>query len=84
MGAASSCASVLVMAMYVSSDRVKGLYSNPHLLLLICPLLLYWIMRIWFIAHRGQLDHDPIMFALRDRVSHAVAVCTGVILVLAV
>jgi 4-hydroxybenzoate polyprenyltransferase len=84
MGAASSCASVLVMAMYVSSDRVKGLYSNPHLLLLICPLLLYWIMRIWFIAHRGQLDHDPIMFALRDRVSHAVAVCTGVILFLAV
>jgi 4-hydroxybenzoate polyprenyltransferase len=72
LGIASGYIATLVFALYISSDKVSGLYRNPQVLWAIVVLLLYWISRIWLIAHRGQLHHDPIIFALKDRVSYAV------------
>ena len=63
---------VLVMALYVNSEDVLRLYRTPILLLLICPLLLFWISRVWLIAHRGQMHEDPIVFALKDPASYVV------------
>lgn len=40
---------------------------------------MYWINRLWIMAHRGQMHHDPTVFAARDRVSLAVAALFGVI-----
>jgi hypothetical protein len=34
---------------------------------------LYGISRTWLIAHRGEMNHDPILFVLRDRVSYVLA-----------
>jgi len=70
--------SILVLALYISSDTVQAIYERPQTLWLVCPLLLYWVLRVWFFALRGDLHHDPVVFALRDRVSYAVA---GVVLV---
>jgi len=64
---------VLVLALYVNSQEVRLLYHRPTLLLLICPALLFWISRIWLVAHRGQMHDDPIVFALKDRVSYVIA-----------
>jgi 4-hydroxybenzoate polyprenyltransferase len=33
------------------------------------PILLYWITRIWVKAHRGEMDDDPVVFAMTDRLS---------------
>ena len=38
----------------------------------ICPLFVYWITRVWLIAHRGNMREDPILFAFQDRVSYVV------------
>jgi hypothetical protein len=46
-------------------------------------LLLFWISRAWLIAHRGHMHDDPIVFALKDRVSWAVAALFVVVFVLA-
>lgn len=70
-GTSAGLISVLVLALYVH-DASEGLYSRPYLLWLICPLLLYWVVRVWRKAHRGELEHDPVVFALRDRPSLAV------------
>ncbi len=70
-GAAGYCA-VVVFTLYVSSDVVKSLYPHPHYLWLVCPLLLYWVSRALMLCHRRQMHDDPIVFALRDRVSWAV------------
>jgi hypothetical protein len=35
----------------------------------LCPLVLYWLSRVWLLAVRGQLDLDPVLFAVRDRTS---------------
>ena len=59
-------AAVLVLALYVSSDDVVKLYAAPSLLLLVCPILLYWISRMVLITHRGHMTDDPIVFAARD------------------
>ncbi len=71
-GITSGYLSVIVMALYVNSDQVSKLYHHPGLLLLICPLLLYWISRVWLITHRGQLHDDPVLFALKDGQSYLV------------
>ncbi len=72
LGIASGFMSVLVMALYVNSQEVRILYRHPTILLLMCPLLLYWISRIWLRAHRGQMHDDPIVFALKDPVSYGI------------
>lgn len=83
LGSTSGCLAVLVLALYVNSQEVTVLYQRPLLLLLVCPLLLYWISRTWMIAQRGQMHDDPIVFALKDRTSYLIGVLTLVVLWLA-
>jgi 4-hydroxybenzoate polyprenyltransferase len=66
-GTASGYASVVVFSLYVNNPEITKLYRHPHFLLLLAPLLIYWISRIWLLAHRGELDEDPVVFALTDR-----------------
>ena len=68
-GAASSAASTLIFALYIQAPQVDELYARPDLLWPICPLLLYWLGRMTLLANRGRMDHDPVLFALRDRTS---------------
>lgn len=83
-GSTSGYLSVLVLALYISSDQVRELYTHPQLLWLACPVLLYWVSRVWLLAHRGQLHEDPIVFALTDRVSYVAGAIAAAVLVLAV
>jgi 4-hydroxybenzoate polyprenyltransferase len=69
LGVASGLVAVLVLALYVSSADVTRLYRHPERLWLLCPLALQWVSRIWLLARRGVVDEDPVLFALRDRVS---------------
>lgn len=66
-GAASGLMAVLVLALYINSEKVKSLYSHPEAIWLLCPLLLYWISRIWLMARRNQMHEDPVVFAIGDR-----------------
>jgi len=68
-GTASGYAAVLVLSLYIASGAVKALYSTHQVMWLTCPLLLYWIGYLWLVAHRGQMHHDPLVFAVRDRTS---------------
>jgi 4-hydroxybenzoate polyprenyltransferase len=79
-GSTSGYISVLVLALYINSDAVRALYHRPEALWLICPLILYWVSRVWLIGHRGQMHSDPIVFALKDRVSYGVgAIVVGLL-----
>ncbi|MEO1457671.1 MAG: UbiA family prenyltransferase [Pseudomonadota bacterium] len=66
---ASGYCSVLVLALYISSEKVAQFYGVPELLWCVCALLLYWVGRMTLISHRGDMDDDPIVFALKDKVS---------------
>jgi hypothetical protein len=58
---------------------VHALYANGWALWLICPVLIHWINWIWVKAKRKELSDDPVLFAVRDRVSLALG---GLVLVL--
>jgi hypothetical protein len=49
----------------------------------VCPLILYWVTRVWFLARRGSLSEDPVLFSIKDRVSLLVAALTMILVVLA-
>ena len=70
----------MVFALYINSDQVKLLYERPILLWLICPVLLFWISRIWLFAQRGRIHDDPIVFALKDKASYWCGAATALIL----
>jgi 4-hydroxybenzoate polyprenyltransferase len=73
MGTASGYLAVLVLALYIASDKAQALYQGPAVLWLLCPLLLYWISHVWLTAHRGNMTDDPIAFATTDRTSRILA-----------
>lgn len=77
LGGASAIAAVLVLALYINSQDVQALYNSPHYLWLLCPVILIWLGRVWLITGRGQMHDDPVVFALKDRVSWAILV-TGI------
>ncbi|MBA3961646.1 MAG: UbiA family prenyltransferase [Chthoniobacterales bacterium] len=79
-GVASGMISVLVLVLYVMSPEVRLLYRRPTLLLLLCPLFLYWITRLWFKANRGEVPQDPVVFALTDRTSYIAGVLAMIVL----
>lgn len=83
VGPSSGLISVLVLGLYINSPAVVVLYHTPQILWLISPLMIYWITRIWFLANRREVNHDPIVFALLDWRSYVFAVLIGAILVLA-
>ena len=72
IGPVSGYIAVLVIALYINSPATLTLYPHPRFLWLICALLAYWITRIWFLANRGEMHHDPIVFALRDVNSYVI------------
>jgi 4-hydroxybenzoate polyprenyltransferase len=74
LGAASGYLAVLVLALYIREQSTVALYSNPEVLWLACPVLLFWITRVWMLTHRGQMHEDPVVFAARDWVSQAAGV----------
>jgi hypothetical protein len=69
LGIAAGYSSVLVLALYINSPAIVALYHRPQAMWPICGLMLYWISRIWMKTHRGRMHDDPVVFALRDRVS---------------
>jgi 4-hydroxybenzoate polyprenyltransferase len=68
-GTASGYLAVLVLALYITSGPAHTLYSRHQFIWLLCPLLLYWVGRMWLVAHRGQMADDPVLFATTDRTS---------------
>lgn len=84
LGTAATLASALVYCLYITGEDVGRLYTRPDLLWAGLPVLLYWQARIWLMTGRKTMHRDdPVVFALRDRVSHIVLGTFLLIVVLA-
>jgi 4-hydroxybenzoate polyprenyltransferase len=82
-GTASAFAAAVVFANYISGSDVVALYHQPRLLWLVVPLLILWLCRVWLLAARGELNEDPVVFALTDRMSLLIGAAVAVIALLA-
>jgi 4-hydroxybenzoate polyprenyltransferase/phosphoserine phosphatase len=68
-GTASAYSAVVVFALYISGRDVTKLYHEPGRLWLITPLMILWLSRVWLLASRGELNEDPVVFAMTDKMS---------------
>lgn len=83
MGISSGLLSVIVCALYINSSDVLLLYNEPRVLWLICPLLLYWINRLWLKTGREEMHDDPVVFAVKDHESKVIFFIIGLLLFIA-
>jgi len=77
LGASAGYMAILILALYVNSPDLNGLYPRRWALWLALPPLLYWISRVWMKTHRGEMHDDPVVFAATDKQSWILAVLIG-------
>lgn len=67
-GSAAANAAVISLAIYglLAPSR---LIDNPTIMTILAAIVAGWFMRIWLVAVRGQLNDDPVLFAVKDKVS---------------
>ncbi len=82
-GVAAAFTAALVLALYINSDAVKTLYTYPWLIWPLGPIVLYINVRVWILAHRGDMDDDPVLFIARDWRSQVVIALGAVLLLVA-
>lgn len=79
IGCGSGLVAVLILALYINSYRVLTFYPNSFFLWPLCIVCLYWISRIWLITIRGEMNQDPVAFALKDKPSYVAGILTGIL-----
>lgn len=84
-GLASASASIVIMVLFLAESAFKSnLYSMQEFLWAVPLLISLWLMRIWMLAHRGQLDDDPVSFAVKDKISIGLGAILGIAFLCAV
>jgi len=83
LGVGSAVTSTLVYCLYITDPQATELYRRPDILWVGLPIFFYWVGRIWLLAGRGQVHEDPVVFALRDRVSYVVMLLLAVVVLAA-
>ena len=82
-GSASGYVSVAVLTLYISNLNTAQLYHHTNRLWLLVPILLLWISLLWLRASRGELDEDPVVYAITDRRSLLLGLAVVVVVLLA-
>ena len=83
LGGASGYISILVLALYLNSPDITVMYRHPKMVWLLVPVMLYWISRIWMETYRGNMHDDPLVYAMKDRISLLTGVAAVAVLWLA-
>ena len=59
----------MIPKLAVYGGLAAAIFLAAVLLWPVVPLFLYWVSRIWLIAQRGNMNEDPVAWAVGDRVS---------------
>ncbi len=82
-GAGCSVSAALLFVIYLVEERFPSTtYAHPELLWLIFPILLFWQMHMWRSAVHGRVHEDPVLFAIKDRISQGMGALSALILML--
>lgn len=84
-GVASAMTAFLIMVLYFQFRAMAtGLYDDVEILYLVSLVVFAWTLHAWLKAHRGLLRDDPVIFALKDRVSWGYGAAIVVIWLIAI
>ena len=70
----------ILLLLYFTSTKVLTLYENIFILILICPLILYWQFRIYFETLNKNMLDDPILYIIKDKHSFFIFLISGIII----
>lgn len=74
LGVGSALSAIVLFSLYLTAEAVRAaFYTAPQFLWLAPVVLFLWLGRVWLLSQRGELDDDPVAFALKDKVSIALA-----------
>ncbi|MEM6857733.1 MAG: UbiA family prenyltransferase [Pseudomonadota bacterium] len=76
--ATCSCAVFTVCMYLLEAAFPSSAYSTPQFLWIAVLSIALWSMRVWLLAYRGELDDDPVAFAVKDRRSLLLGVVAAV------
>ena len=65
-GLASYISSVVIFGLYITSPVILTFYRAPELLYLVQLILIYLVGNMWYLANRGQMNDDPVLFFVKD------------------
>jgi 4-hydroxybenzoate polyprenyltransferase/phosphoserine phosphatase len=83
-GVGAGLVSVLIMLLYMTNDAApSGFYQQAAWLYAMPAVVSLWLMRVWLLSHRLVLQDDPVVFALKDRVSLALGLFVAIVFWLA-
>lgn len=69
-GIGTGLVSIVIMLLYMTNEAApSGFYRHPSWLYVVPAIITLWLMRIWLLSNRMELHDDPVVFALRDRIS---------------
>ncbi|MDB2387562.1 UbiA family prenyltransferase [bacterium] len=83
IGISSGIIAALILILYSVSENVFKLYNSPQLILLVVPLYLYWILRIWILASRKVVNMDPVVFIIKDPPTYVILLLSSLTFLLA-
>ena len=84
-GIGAGLVSVIIMLLYMTNDAApSGFYRHSGWLYAMPAIVSLWLMRVWLLSHRLELQDDPVVFALKDRASLALGVLVAITFYLAV
>lgn len=67
LGPSTGMGAVITLILYVIFDAFRQTFYGNTAWLWAFPLILFlWVSRVWLMAARGDLDDDPVAFAVRD------------------
>lgn len=79
IAAAAGLSSMAILMRFIGSPDVTQNFSQPRILWVIVPLLIFWLIRMLLLANRGKIHTDPVVYTLRDPMSQLCGI--GVFLV---
>lgn len=74
LGVGSALSAIVLFSLYLTAEAVRAAFYTAPAFLWLAPVVLFlWLGRVWLLSQRGELDDDPVAFALKDRISLALA-----------
>lgn len=84
-GVSTAVASVLILILYLMEEAFpSSIYGAPEWLWWMPVMVALWSTRVWMLANRGDLNDDPVEFAVKDKISLAMGILVGMTFLLAV
>lgn len=83
LGSVSGITTAVILGLYIDQTRFLNLYTHPSWLWGIVALLMFWMMHVWFQAHRGRIKDDPVKLVFTDPTTLIIGLLSALLFVAA-